>query len=65
MRKNGRDRKKVILSRMGSKMKKCKGRVISKRSKRVISKNTRARTDSTSKMKRGRCLWMKNKTNNQ
>ena len=65
MRKNCRDRKKVILSRMGSKMKKYKDRAISNRSKRVISKNTRARTDSTSKTKRGRCLWMKNRTNNQ
>ena len=65
MRKNGRGRRKVILMRMVSKVKRCRGREISKRGKRVTSNNTRARMDSTSKMKRGRCPWTKNKTNNQ
>ena len=65
MRKNGRGRRKVILMRTGSKVKRCRGREISKRSKRVNSNNIRVRTDSISKMKRGRCPWTKNKTNNQ
>ena len=65
MRKNSRVRRKVISTRMRSKVKIYRSRVISKRSKRVISKNSRARTDSTKKTKRERCPWRKNRINNQ